>query len=150
MHNHHPAFSPSAPSGAMRHATAIVKSVSAAGCEIDIGGVLRASAIATHIPGVVPGQRVAVLEGDADCLVVAAWPPGDGSAAPPLHFDAATGTLHIQSARLSLEALACIELRCGEAHVRITLDGKVHIEGNDIVSAAMCSNRIEGASIDLN
>ena len=43
-----------------------------------------------------------------------------------------------------------IELRCGEAHVRITLDGKVHIEGNDIVSAAMCSNRIEGASIDLN
>ncbi|WBS02109.1 hypothetical protein OU994_28285 [Pseudoduganella sp. SL102] len=131
---------------------AIVKSVSDKGCEVDIDGIPRRCAIATHILGVSPGQRVAVLDGgpDAGCLVVAAWPTGGDGADFPLHFDPATGTLHIQSARLNLGALACIELQCGDAQLRMTLDGKVHIEGNDIVSAAMRSHRIEGASIDLN
>ena len=136
----------------MRHLMAIVKSASGASCEVDMGGATYTCAIATHILGLAPGQRVAVLDGgpDTGCLVIAAWPLQDSTADLPLHFDAATGTLRIQSARLNLGALASIELHCGEAQLRLTLDGKVHIEGKDIVSAAIGSNRIEGASIDLN
>lgn len=136
----------------MRHLTALVKSVSGAHCEVDIDGTVRTCAVATHILSLTPGQRVALLDGGAEagCLVVAAWPLHDSAVDMPLHFDAATGTLRIQAARLNLGALARIELQCGEAQLRLTLDGKVHIEGQHIVSAAIGSNRIEGASIDLN
>jgi hypothetical protein len=152
MHDQHSALPRPTASEAMRHVSGIVKSVSAASCEVDIDGASQACAIATHVLGVVPGQRVAVLDGgpDAGRLVIAAWPLDGANTAPPLRFDAATGTLHIESARLNVGALASIELHCGDAQLRLTLDGKVHIEGRDIVSAAIGSNRIEGASIDLN
>lgn len=137
---------------ALTHVSAIVKTVSGMACQVDIAGSLRRAAIATHIVRVVPGQRVAVLDGgcDDDCLVVAAWPMDGEDADGPLHFDAATGTLHIQAARVSLAAVARIDLQCGPARVGLSLDGKVHIEGNEVLSAAIGSNRIEGASIDLN
>ena len=152
MHKYNPSLPRSVESQAMRHLIAVVKSVSGARCEVDIDGAPRACAIATHILGVSPGQRVAVLDGgpESGCLVIAAWSLQESAADLPLHFDAATGTLRIQSARLNLGALACIELQCGGAQLRLTLDGKVHIEGQHIVSAAIGSNKIEGASIDLN
>ena len=136
----------------MRHLAAIVKSVSGTSCEIDIDGTAYPCAIASHLLSVVPGQRVAVLDGgsDAGCLVIAAWPLDDGNVATPLRFDPASGTVHIQAARLNLGALSAIELQCGEARIRLSLDGRVQIEGNDVLSAAIGSNRIEGASIDLN
>ena len=138
--------------GLMEHAMATVRSVAGAACEIDIGGLPHAAAVATHLPDLVPGQRVAALDGglDAGWLVIAAWPAPGPAQAPPLNFDPATGTLHIQAARLNLSALAQIELRCGEARIRLSLDGKAQIEGTEVLSAAIGANRIEGASIDLN
>ncbi|MES2264689.1 MAG: hypothetical protein V4724_39830 [Pseudomonadota bacterium] len=152
MHNNSNSLPRPAASQAMSHIAATVRSVSGATCDIDIGGAPYRSAIATHILSVVPGQRVAVLDGGpgAGYLVIAAWPLDNQAADTPLNFDAATGTLHIQAARLNLAALAGIELQCGEARIRMTLDGKVQIEGNEVLSAAIGSNRIEGASIDLN
>lgn len=136
---------------AMGYITATVKTVVGTTCNLDIGGVDYASDIATHVLSVLPGQRVAVLDAGPDVgyLVIAAWPL-DSQKLAPLNFDPATGTLHIQAAKLNLAALAAIELQCGEAILRLTLDGKVHIEGNEVLSAAVGSNRIEGASIDLN
>lgn len=132
-----------------RYDTAIVHSVAAPYCEIEIAGMVQQASIATHIPYLLPGQQVAVLEAGTGWLVVAAWPQ-PGQVEQPLHFDPATETLHIQAARLNLSALAKIELCCGEARIRLSLDGKAHIEGAEILSAAIGSNRIEGASIDLN
>jgi hypothetical protein len=68
----------------------------------------------------------------------------------PFQFDTQTKVLRIQASRLQLSAVAAIELQCGDACMRLTLDGKVHIEGADVLSSAVGPNRIEGASIDLN
>ncbi|MDQ1835219.1 hypothetical protein [Massilia scottii] len=136
----------------MRYVAATIKSVLGPTCEIDVGGVICVAEIATHILSVVKGQRVAVMDGGGEdgYLVIAAWPLHNKVADEPLSFDAATGTLRIQAARLNLAAVATIELHCGEARLRMTLDGKVHIEGIELLSAAIGSNKIEGASIDLN
>jgi hypothetical protein len=43
-----------------------------------------------------------------------------------------------------------IELRCGEASILLTTDGRIHLRGKTIVSEADTSNRILGASISMN
>ncbi len=129
-------------------AVAVVVSTSGNTCEVDIAGQHHRAAIATHIPGLQPGQRVLVQGDLADWLVTAAWPaPG---AAPVFQIDVQSGLLRIHAARVQLSALGAIELNCGDASLRLSLDGKVQIEGKDVLSAASGSNRIEGASIDLN
>jgi hypothetical protein len=126
----------------------VVVALSDTGCEVRIAGLLRHAQVATHVPGVQTGQRVLLQEVNGDCLVTAAWPlPGNEA---PFVFDAPSGLLRIQASRLQLAAVGSIELRCGDASVRLTLDGKVQIEGKDLLSAAVGANRIEGASIDLN
>ena len=129
----------------------MVTSVNAPQCEVTIDGTSQQAIIATHIPFLLPGQQVALVDGgqQAGWLIVAAWPL-PGQTEQPMQFNPATGTLSIQAARLNLSALAMIELSCGDAKIRLSLDGKAHIEGAEIVSAAIGSNRIEGASIDLN
>ena len=129
----------------------IVTSVNAPQCEVAMDGASQQAIIATHIPFLIPGQQVALVDGgkEAGWLVIAAWPL-PGQAEQPMQFDSATATLSIQAARLNLSALAMIELCCGDAKIRLSLDGKAQIEGSEIVSAAIGANRIEGASIDLN
>jgi len=115
---------------------------------LQYGGPVTA-AIATHIPGLQPGQRVLALPAEpGGWLVIAAW-PADGQGGP-YRFDPATGTLHVEAARLQLAGLAQVELRCGDALVRLSLDGKVQILGAEVLSSAVGAHRIEGASIDLN
>jgi hypothetical protein len=119
-------------------------------CEIEVAGDIHPALLATHVPGVVSGQQVAAVDGgQAGWLITAAWPL-PGQADKPFDFDPATGTLRIHAARLNLAAVASIELQCGEARIRLSVDGKAQIEGKEILSAAIGSNRIEGASIDLN
>ena len=150
MRKHAPTFSPApaAPGGAS--VTATVKSLTASACEIDIAGTVYPAAVATHVLQLAPGQQVALFDGgEAGWLVIAAWPLA-GQAQPLLHYETATGTLNVHAARLTLSALAAIDLQCGDARLRLTLDGKAQIEGMEILSAATGSNRIEGGSIDLN
>lgn len=107
------------------------------------------AAVATHVTALQPGQQVVVMNVGADqWLVLAAMPlPGN---APPFSFDPATGTLRIDAPRLQLCALGTIELRCGDAVVALSMDGRVELRGQDILSSATGAHRIEGASIDLN
>ena len=121
-------------------------------CEIEVDGKTYPATIATHIPYIVPGQQVAALDvgGYAGWLIVAAWPATDRHIEAPFAFDPATGTLRIKATRLDLAAVVNIELSCGEARLSLSVDGKTQIEGKEILSAAVGSNRIEGASIDLN
>jgi hypothetical protein len=143
--------SPQSEPTALGYLLATIKSVSGNNCEVEIGGTRISAALATHIPYVQAGQRVAVLDGgqQAPCLVIAAWPL-EGSDDLPLRYDASNRTLHIKAARLEMSALAAIELSCGDARIRLSVDGKAQIEGKEIVSAAIGANKIEGATIDLN
>lgn len=43
-----------------------------------------------------------------------------------------------------------IELRCGEATILMEKDGRITIRGTYVTSQASATNRIRGASIDLN
>jgi hypothetical protein len=127
----------------------VVLSVSGGACEVLVAGVKRAAAIATHVPSLVPQQRVVLMQAAADdWLVTAAWPAAGSES--PFQFDAQSGLLRIHAARLQLSAVGAVELQCGDASVRLSLDGKVQIEGAEILSAAVGAHRIEGASIDLN
>ena len=120
--------------------------------EIEVAGQRRRAVLATHLPPVVPGQRVVAVEpaGEAEWLVVAAWPaPGD-PAPPPVRLDPATGTLHVTATRLDLTAVASIEITCGATKIRLGVDGRVTVEGEEIVSSALGAHRIEGGSVDIN
>jgi hypothetical protein len=107
------------------------------------------AAVATHIPGLQAGQRVLATQAEpGGWLVIAAWPAAGQPG--PYRFDPATGTLHVEAPRLQLAGVAQMELRCGDALVRLSLDGKVQILGAEVLSSAVGAHRIEGASIDLN
>ncbi len=128
---------------------AVVVSAEGQGCQLTVGGERVQAAIATHLPMVVSGQRVlAWLDADAGWLVTAAWPHPDNP--PVLRYDADAACLHIEATRLKLSGVASVALSCQDARVQLAMDGKVQIEGRDILSSALGSHRIEGASIDLN
>ena len=138
---------PSTPS----HHLGVVLAVNGRECQVDCEGTVLRAVLAAHLPLVQPSQRVAVLQVEgAQPLVLAAWPDEQSSAAPLFEHDAKTGTLSINAARLKLAGVASVELACGDARLSISLDGRVQILGNEIVSAAVGAHRIEGASIDLN
>lgn len=52
--------------------------------------------------------------------------------------------------RLVLNANKEIVLRCGEASITLTCDGKVVVKGTSLVQTATGLNRIRGASVQIN
>ena len=62
------------------------------------------------------------------------------------------GTLEVgmDGETLKLTAEHDIELRCGEASIKLRRDGKVEINGTNVLSASRGPNRIKGATIALN
>ncbi|WP_157462662.1 hypothetical protein [Curvibacter gracilis] len=116
-------------------------------------GLLTAG-LATHVPGVEPGQRV-VLHCTPDpphqhALIVAAYPLKNAQSAPMLNYDAGSRTLKISATRLELSALDTVVLRCGEASIRLDVQGELCSQADRILSAALGSHRIEGASVEIN
>lgn len=109
--------------------------------------------LATHVPGVVPGQQV-VLQCPPKglpvaALIVAAYPLGRGQA-PVLDYQAASDTLKISATRLELNGLDAVTLRCGEASIQLNLNGELSCQADRILSAAWGTHRIEGASVEIN
>ena len=56
----------------------------------------------------------------------------------------------IRGRRFSVDTDEEIELRCGEAKLRITRDGKLIILGDEVVSRARGRNRIKGGTVNIN
>jgi hypothetical protein len=128
---------------------ATVRSVEGNRCLLDISGTTCSAFISTHLLGLQAGQRVVALcDEDNTWLVIAAWPMATDE--PLLRFDSKTGVLHIEAPRLQLAALGSVELRCGDARVALSMDGKVTVLGDEVLSSAVGPHRIEGATIDLN
>lgn len=129
------------------------------GCDGPLWRVLTASGplsalLATHVPGVAPGQQVLLQcppEGlSVSALIVAAYPLDSGLQAPILDYQAASNTLKISATRLELNGLDTLTLRCGEASIQLNLNGELSCQADRILSAAVGTHRIEGASVEIN
>jgi hypothetical protein len=131
-------------------------------CEVEIQGVRQTQrAILAHgLPTPCIGQRACIckdVEQD-EWLIYALFPSksaDETSIDADLHpalmsFDRQTRTLSLDATRLELKALDAIEISCGAARFRLTMQGAVQILGETITSSAVGEHRIEGASIDLN
>jgi hypothetical protein len=129
--------------------TGTVCSVEGNRCQIEIAGVTYQASISTHLLSLQPGQRVVALcDEENNWLITAAWPTA--SEETSIHYDTETGALHIEAPRLKFAALGSVELHCGDARISLSVDGKVRVLGNEVLSSAVGSQRIEGATIDLN
>jgi hypothetical protein len=72
--------------------------------------------------------------------------PGD----QPLAADGPGVDLTIDRQRIILDARQEVVLRCGKACIRLTADGKVEVQGADVVSSARRTNRIRGGAVKIN
>jgi hypothetical protein len=93
------------------------------------------------------GRRVVLLfeEGDPDRPLIVGW------VAEALSADPAERRYVRADARiLVLEGREEVELRCGEASIRLTRDGRVVVRGKAILSDAQEMHRIRGAAVRIN
>ncbi len=119
-------------------------------CQIRLAESQVATAsLATHITQLQADQQVVAMNVGPDQWLVLAALPLPGSA-PPISFDPSTGTLHINAPRVQLSAVGTVALKCGDTAITLSMDGLVELRGQDILSTAVSSHRIEGASINLN
>jgi hypothetical protein len=58
--------------------------------------------------------------------------------------------VRVDGERVTIEAEKEVVIRCGEASITLTRAGKVLIRGKYVLSRSSGSNRIKGASIDIN
>ena len=106
-------------------------------CEADIVGELGAAAI---------GSEVAIMFAGGDparALVIGPLNRTAGRAAPEARQQT-------PPAKLVLDALEDITLRCGQACLTLTRAGKVLIRGRYISSRSSGVNRIKGGSVQIN
>lgn len=59
-------------------------------------------------------------------------------------------TLVLDLERLVLQGHAEVQLRCGDASVTMRADGRVVVKGTELVSRASATNKIRGASVQIN
>ena len=71
---------------------------------------------------------------------------------PPLLSKSGECAIRIEAGadRLVLEAETEVVLRCGEASITLTRDGRVTIRGASLLSRSSGPNRIKGASVQIN
>jgi len=67
------------------------------------------------------------------------------SAGEPVELEA-----RVDRKRVVIEAESELELRCGDASVVLTRDGKIRIRGKDLLSRSSGGNRIKGGSVRIN
>ena len=119
------------------------------------------NALATELSGVcvvteiVPQVRVAAADGQvlvAECLSsVPVLRPGDRVL---VHLGSTLaiiiGRIGGMPDELMVEAGKNLTIRCGTGSIRIRADGRVLIEGLDIVSRARRAQRVTGAQVVIN
>jgi hypothetical protein len=88
---------------------------------------------------VVPAPGAALLE----ALLAAPAAPARPAPAPPAEA-------RLDGRRVVLEGRDEVVLRCGEASITLSRDGKVTIRGARIVSTARGTHRIRGGSVQIN
>jgi hypothetical protein len=99
------------------------------------------------------GKEVVVVLGGRDPalpiivgLIQRVGAKADTMTVPP----AAPQHVEVDGRKIELRAQEAITLRCGDASITLTKDGKIVIRGAHVVSHAAGLNRIRGGSIQLN
>lgn len=67
-----------------------------------------------------------------------------------IHSDLQADTVHIDGKRVVLEGQEEVVLKCGEASITLTRNGKVVIRGKYLLSRSSGVNRILGGSVQVN
>lgn len=93
------------------------------------------------------GHHVVLLfeNGDPARPLIVAWveePVSEAVGAPR--------NLRVDGDRFVIEASRIIELRCGEASLTLTADGKIMLKGRNLLAHAKQLNRIRGAAVRIN
>jgi Domain of unknown function (DUF6484) len=106
---------------------------------VRVEGEVRAAQSLVALAGAAPGFPVALafVDGDRERPLIL------GVVQPPERVVQADGRREIVGERE-------VVLRCGPASIRLTADGRVTIRGTRILSRADASNRVQGASVELN
>jgi hypothetical protein len=94
-------------------------------------------------------EQVAVMFEQGDTSRALVLGPMAGA---PVQAQAPTYTHEalIDNERIVIEAEQEIELRCGEAAIILTRDGRILLRGSDITSHASTTQRIRGGSVQIN
>lgn len=140
------------------HMATVISTLSKSYVQVNLLGDETTIPVATHIPTPTPGQQVLVARAESlPALIIAAYPSdaGDTDENTPesgalLHYDEQSGTLSIKAAQLKLGSIGAIELRCGEAVLRLDAHGELFASAETITQAATGPYRIEGATVDIN
>ena len=107
------------------------------------------AAIAAQLQWEDIGKEVVLLFEDGDparpLLVGVIRSPAPLKAEPHAALD-----VSLDGQRLTLTAEREISIRCGEASITLTREGKVFIKGSYLLSKATGPNRIKGGSVQLN
>lgn len=99
------------------------------------------------------GGQIAVMfeQGDTTrALVIGPMAGGDVASKAADHGEPALREAVIDDERILIEAEHEIELRCGEAAIILTRDGRILLRGTYISSHASATQRIRGGAVQIN
>jgi hypothetical protein len=74
----------------------------------------------------------------------------DAGSAPGERLELKADQVFVDKKKISLRAAEMIELKCGKSSLTLTRDGKVVIKGAELLSRASGTQRIKGASVEIN
>ena len=104
-------------------------------------------------------SMVRLTNADRGCEIVLAFEGGDPAqpvalgrvvTPAPIAAERETAEATIDGERIVLAAEKEILLRCGEASIQLTCEGKVYVRGANLLSRSSGPNRIKGGSVRIN
>lgn len=123
---------------------------------IHVQGVAEKAQILSHLASCIRGAAhhlpvpvlVTYAEGDELPIVVGIIQSDVQSAEASTSLS--RQSVIVDGERITLTAHTELELRCGKSSVRLTKDGKVTIKGARIFSRAAHTNKVKGATVQIN
>ena len=93
------------------------------------------------------GVALSVLDGGVALVLGLLW---QGAAAPQPDEAPAPLAVTVDGHRQVIEAAQELELRCGDACIVLTADGRIQLRGSYITSHASATQRLVGGSVHVN
>lgn len=104
-------------------------------------------------PSLLSGNNVILFLGADTPIImgfVADTLQSEYSASSGLLGDVLTSSLHVDGKKINLQAQNEIVLKCGKSSLSLSRNGKVTIKGTNVTTRSSGSNKIKGASVQVN